>query len=180
MHHDGLIASGRLTSLYTTNTLYFFPFHEFQRDEYDWEVFHADNLYDLNRKKSKSSPCTLRPLGWRYFTEISEAEISLAELRKEQDSAEKAIILERERFNRAEKPPPPPKKGEPRGLTRSEKLIKYSEYYAARSKLESLESQIKTVKLEILNVLQQIEKMRSKPQLGDASNSNSPSAQGAD
>ncbi len=178
MHHDGLIASGRLTSLYKTNTLYFFPFYKFQRDECDNGVLHADNLYDLNRK-NKGSPCTLKPLGWRYFTATNEAEIFLSELRKEQDSAEKAVILARERFNRADKPPPPPKRGEPRGLATSEKLRKYPEYYAARSKVENLESQINSRKFEIMDVLQQLEKMRNEAQPSAPSNPHSPSAQGA-
>jgi len=148
-------------------------------DECDTGVLHADNLYDFNRK-NKGSPCTLKPLGWRYFTATSEAEIFLSELRKEQDSADKAVILARERFNRADKPPPPPKRGEPRGLAISEKFKMYPEYYAARSKLETLESQINSRKFEIKDVLQQLEKMRNEAQQIDTSNSHAPSAQGAE
>jgi len=163
MHHDGLIASGRLTALYKTNTLYYFPFHPFQRDESDNGVLHADDLYGLNRN-DKGSPCTLKPLGWRYFASRSEAEIFLSGLRMEQANAEKAVILARDRLNRADKPPPPPKRGEPRGLSTSEKLRKYSEYYAALSKLENLESQINFRKIEIKDAQHQIEILQDEAQ----------------
>lgn len=179
MHHDGLIASGYVTSLYKTNILYYFPFHQFQIDEFDTGVLHADTLYDFSRR-NKGSPCTLKPLGWRYFTSRSEAETTLVELLKEKIDAMKALILASDRFDRADKPPPPPKRGEPRGLSTSEKFRKYSEYYTVRSKLEYLESQINSLKLDITDAQHQLDKMRDETQQSDTAKTNSPSTQRAD
>jgi len=178
MHHDGLMASGYLTSLYKTNTLYYFPFYPVHRSEVDNGVLHADTLFDFNRK-GKGSPCTLKPLGWPYFASRREAESTLAELRRGQARAEEAIVLARTRLNNADKPPPPPKRGEPRGLTTSEKLRKYAEYFAALSELQNLEAQVSSRSHAIEDAQKQLDKLQSEAQPGDTPNPHSPSDQGA-
>lgn len=179
MHHDGLMASGYLTSLYKTNTLYYFPFYPVQRSEVDTGVLHVDTLFDLNRK-GKGSPCTLKPLGPRYFASRFKAESTLAELRMGQARSEETVVLAHARLNNADKPPPPLKRGEPRGLTTSEKLRTYAEYFAALSELQNLEAQASSRSHAIEDAQKQLDKLQSEAQPSYTSNPHSLTAQGAD
>lgn len=159
MHHDGLAASGRLTALYNTNTLYYFSFQKSGGTRDDLTL---EDLNDLFKYGKGVSHCSVGGvIGWQYFTSRDEAENYLRGLLKEQEDAKAETVLVGERFQRAEKPPIL-KEGEQPELTTEERRKKYSEYFSARQKLRYLEASIKCRAREIAEVQHQIERMSIK------------------
>ena len=155
MHHDGLMASGYLASLYKTNTLYYFPF---TRDGRNPGALHPEDFADLNKVVDKGpTPCTLRPAGWRYFCSIPDAENFISELAVHRSALEKELAKDKEKLTHIE-PPPPRKKGDP--TFSSERRRKYADYYTTQSDLQQHESRIKSLGYEIGRAQQQLDEMK--------------------